>query len=366
MKCIGCGTELGAGDRFCGECGLPRSGAQAPSSSILPKVAPPPAPSAAAGDLAAATGPAAIRSEIRRFVGHSAAVIKLAFSVDGSRLFSADGDGIIGTWEVASGRSVAESRHKHARAIDFSSDRREALLAFGGVLARIDLASGEVHARHRFEQSIQALAFHPDGRRALVSTDDGLRLVDLESGRELGRFGGHREPAEFLVCSADGTRAISGRFDPDVADDGVLVWDLRSSIRVAAHAVGLASSAAFASDGRHAVVGALDGQAYLIDVEAGKRVRTIDAGGANVWCVACSPVGGMFVLGAGTDELDADTMAALGQPNNDLLVWSTAHDRPVGRLGGADRDVRSVAVSPDGRLVAAGTNGHTVHLWSLS
>jgi WD40 repeat protein len=368
MKCVGCGTELGVGDRFCGECGLPRPSAPAPSSSASPQTPPPPVARAAARAPAVASNPA-VRAELRQFAGHSAEVIKVAFSADRTRVWSADSAGAVKAWDIASGRSVAEFRHKRADAIDFSSDCGQALLGCGSDLLRVDLESGRVRAHFDIRQVgawVKALAFMPDGRSALVATAESLRLIDLESGRALRRFDGHREPAEFVACAPNGSRAISGRFDPDAVDDGVLVWDLRSDRPPAAHRVGLASSAAFIAEGRFAIVGALDGQAHLIDTEAGRLVRALDAGGANVWCVAGSPADELFVLGAGTDELDADTMAALGQPDNDLLVWSTAHDRLVGRLSGAYRDVRSVAVSADGQLVAAGTNGHTVHVWSLS
>src|SRR4051812_24680192 len=62
--------------------------------------------------------------------------------------------------------------------------------------------------------SVNAVAFSPDGKRALSGSDDlTLKLWDVDSGRELRTFAGHANTVLFVAFSPDGKRALSGSDD---------------------------------------------------------------------------------------------------------------------------------------------------------
>ena len=70
---------------------------------------------------------------------------------------------------------------------------------------------------------VSAVAFLPDGRRALSgSYDNTLRLWDLETGETLRTFEGHTSGVSAVAVLGDG-RALSG------SDDNTLrLWDLET------------------------------------------------------------------------------------------------------------------------------------------
>jgi WD domain, G-beta repeat len=73
----------------------------------------------------------------------------------------------------------------------------------------------------------QSLAFAPDGRVLAVGSLQGeVLLYDLPSGKELGRFKGHRGGVAALAFSPDGARLASGGVDATV-----LVWDAANLVK---------------------------------------------------------------------------------------------------------------------------------------
>src|SRR5207245_6747121 len=65
------------------------------------------------------------------------------------------------------------------------------------------------------------MAFSPDGRLLATGWSRHVRLTDLVSGEELGRFAGHERNVACMAFSPDGRRLCSGS-----EDTTVLVWDM--------------------------------------------------------------------------------------------------------------------------------------------
>ncbi|CAG8980065.1 hypothetical protein HYALB_00013390 [Hymenoscyphus albidus] len=59
-------------------------------------------------------------------------------------------------------------------------------------------------------------------------------------------------------------------------------------------------------------------------------------------------------------------VVASGSNDQTVRLWDASTGRPLQTLEGHSRPVNSVAFSPDGKVVASGSNDHTVRLWDAS
>src|SRR5205823_2638246 len=85
-----------------------------------------------------------------------------------------------------------------------------------------------------------------------ASADRTVRLWDLEGGRELLRFDGHKDKIWAVAYSPDERHALSGSMD-----NTVRLWDLRTGreVRRFVGHTGVVKSLAFSPDGKRALSG---------------------------------------------------------------------------------------------------------------
>jgi WD40 repeat protein len=181
-------------------------------------------------------------AEVHRFLGHTDKIWDMALSPDGSFAVSASHDGTLRRWDLQS----RESR----------------------ILANID------------PQVVISTAISPDGLSVLMGVGKGesnhpdysLRMVDSRSGQERRRFFGHTESVQDVAFSPDGRLALSGR-----QDRRLILWDVTTGSQVAhlADTGDVALRLAFSPDGALACQGSLNGMILLWDVEKRTPIRRL-------------------------------------------------------------------------------------------
>lgn len=160
----------------------------------------------------------------------------IAFSADGNRLLTANGDSEFTVWNVAEGtklKSVAfpepkgfEMRHPLFGRVAVSRDFSLAAQAIGGGHIRVvNLASGqELWTAQAADENVTALAFSADGKKLASGAgfvESAVRLWDVATGRELARLEGHRTYVRSLLFWPDGETLASAS-----GDQTIHLWDV--------------------------------------------------------------------------------------------------------------------------------------------
>ncbi len=192
--------------------------------------------------------------------------------------------------------------------------------------------------------SINGVAFSPDGKLVLTGSDDKTaKLWDL-SGRELETFVGHTSDINAVVFSPIEKQVLTGS-----SDSTAKLWDLfgRQLQSFTGH-TSVVSSVAFSPNGKQVITGSMDGTLKLWDL-SGRELQTFRTLDSIVSSVAFSPDGTQVLAGAGR-------IAQLWDLSGKALQ---TYVDPASLLS-------SVAFSPDGKQILTGNTGGIARLWDLA
>jgi WD40 repeat protein len=284
------------------------------------------------------------------------------FSRDGKYLLGISGKNRVVVWEVSPGGAsrppeprpdakpvVAEVKVRPGPAVKspvgrldhlaVSADGRRALSSNPDNVCIWSLEKEPKPLRTVKSKGAIGLALTPDGKFALTShTDRSLRLWDLQAEKPPRSIGETPFPVMYPSLSPKGDRAILG----GSGNGQVWIWDVAAGKEVQAIVAGLgAVVTVFLPDGKHALTGV--GRTLTFwDVASGKEGRFLTGSGRRMDALVVSADGKRAVTGGNDGE---------------VLLWDLEGGKGPWRLEGlpgTDLGV-SVALSPDGRLVAACT-----------
>ena len=264
--------------------------------------------------------------------GQAGAVV---FTPDGRSLVLPVNSGGIEVYDAATGRRTKVfDAGDHVGAVRYGARGR--LLVSSGIDFVKVWDARDLALRRSFTVSVDALRsdVSPDGRLVASGMEDGLRIWDLRSGR-LVRF----VPAR-VVSDAVFTR--DGRTLVYVTGHHVSVLDgdgRGSPHTFASVGAPTPDSLALSPDGRRLGVGATDGRARLYDLATGRLIQTF---AGHRCCVADVAFNG-----------DGSELATASRDRT-AKIWTTRGNELATAAVGRTR-VTAVAVSPDGRRMAAAT-----------
>jgi WD40 repeat protein len=274
--------------------------------------------------------------ELKRWqlpLGEFAGITGLAYSPDGKRLAAIGDDGTIRLWDNVAAKELASLTTRphfspwpdRSLEVAYSPDGKF-LIALGKRSIRIGETTGGKELPTIKAEAIQKgntfekLAISPDSKSLAVGFSNGSKKIlihDLVDGKprvlDIAPNGGLYQ----LAFSPDGRMlAVGGIFYPNFPNTGSFMLELRESatgaVRGRIRGKNMVSALAFAADGRTLILALRSGDPR--------------------------------------------------HPVKDVLLWDLEE---IGRFKGHIHTVSKLAISPDGRWLATGSEDSTVLIWDL-
>jgi WD40 repeat protein len=273
-----------------------------------------------------------------------------AFSADGMQALCAMADQTVWLWDLVRGErfGILECHEDKVQDVCFSEDGTLALTAGGeDMTVRLwDLASVTCILKLEGHTGTVSSARFDSACRVVVSADAAgeLRVWELPTGRCLHVLKGHGPAVTSLALTADGAFALSGNIYGSLH-----IWDVRAGecVRAFRSHIGPVKSVAMDANGRVALSGGQDGTLRMWPIA---ELRHLPA--------ALPAAGGTVPLcSEGSDQVSS------AQVRSERIALSAiAAGRHLKRLICVDNRVSAVALSADGRLLAAGMDDGRVRL----
>ena len=234
----------------------------------------------------------------------------------------------------------------------FNPGANQALYAVESDLFLIDTTTGlqvlKFDAAHSLShtETINALAFHPDGKHVITGGEDGkLIMWDVKSGQPTQQFGNAEGAINTVAFSPDGEFFASGGQDRIVT-----VWHIASGERqyaLSGHE-GAINAIDFSADNTRIVSGS-DDDTVKVWSRSGAFIRTLSLHDADVTTVAFNP-------------LDDDEVIS-GSDDNTIIQWEVSTGDVTNFFAVHDGNVNRVAYMPDGESFVSASDDRDLIWW---
>jgi WD40 repeat protein len=280
-------------------------------------------------------------------------VSALSFSPDGKRIAAAVDNGSLMLFDV-NDRSPAinfKTGAQGIRSLEFSQDGKRIAIACDDKAVRVlDAATGRTIAKWQSDEVVLQVRYFPDGNRIAILGLNDIYLWDPQDGNA-EKIASQKNSYEQFDISPDGKSiaVASG------VGHGGEIWDVasRSRIRTFDQKNGTTTSVRYLSN-----------EAMFLNKPSGFGLWSTGDGTQLVNYATTNFVFDAVASGNGHN------VVTLEQPNLDdpdamIHVWEAISGTLLATMRTSDRDLRMIAVSPDGTMLATVGSDRSLRIWSI-
>ncbi|MGF1934242.1 MAG: eIF2A-related protein [Nostoc sp. ChiQUE02] len=301
--------------------------------------------------------------ERNRLEGYSDAVTSVSFSPDGKMLASGTADGTVKIWS-SDGREIStfKAHERKITSVSISPDSQKIVsVSEDKTLKLWTLKDKKINSLKEItafkEQNIEitTVAFSPNSQKLLTGSADGIMKLWSLNTQEVKTFKGHKDTIISASFSPDGKTIVYSS-----ADSTVKLWDLDTQEIKKFNCNCYFSSVSFSPDGQTiAATGISSEEGTILWRRDGYRLQRI---AQRDELISFSPVGNTITLTNSSDNNPYNENRNIVSAK--LYDLQTKYTTDFELKGHKDK-VTSISISPDGQMIASGSEDQTVKLWSL-
>ena len=308
-----------------------------------------------------------------------AAVDHSALSADGRLLAVTSPQGVIGIWDWGKSKEAlkVQAHPGRIRSIAFSPDGKTLASLADGAIRQWDVVTGRPQGDQTgHQEGVASVAYALDGSTILTAGQDGtVRQWRAQTGKEIRRWEVPPSDIEKAHISPLGMRQVvvspNGKFIAAVRGDWVVVaWDAASAKEV--YRFPSASCVTFSPDGKLMAYGEIaaqkldpSGVIHVLELGTGKELMNLPGHLTQISSLAVVP-DGKTLISCGVVLHGMNVGGP--QETNYIRFWDLVggKERPIHL---AESHARGLALSPDGRILAATGNDESagsIRLWQAA
>ena len=300
------------------------------------------------------------RRLVCRQYGHRGSITSVACHPDGTRLLTSSLDGTVRFWSPEGGAErVLQLPSGRVFCLTFSRDGRTICCGSVGdkvenpLLRTWDAYTGDLRQTMPTPGVVDDIAFHPRAdqfayvaNEGSVSHPSSIFLRRRAEGEAVRELPGHEGFVRAIAYDADGDRLLSRSVDGTIR-----LWDVATGQQLVVLEGIDDNNDSIAVDPRSGqfAYGSTDGAIHVCAIDDGRTLRTL-RWSASIQSLAFSPDGRL--LAAGTLE-------------GNIVLWLRDDDAPPTTLSDPDSLITSFAFAPDGTRIVSGSAKGSVRLWDV-
>ncbi|MEO5356319.1 MAG: glycosyltransferase family 39 protein [Nitrospirae bacterium YQR-1] len=214
----------------------------------------------------------------------------------------------------------------------------------------VDIKSGNLAGEFSLgDRSIRSAYITTDSKYILGIAGNTVRKWNIETGKRVKIFAGHRDHINAIALTPDGKHMLSA-----AKNDTLKLWDIVTGREIMAF-IGPKNNTqtiAITSDGLLAASAGMDNILRLWNIGTGTEIKIFSGNAHNIKTIAISKSAKFMLTGGGYDGV--------------IRMWDIAQGRETGVLLGHSNAVTAIVITPDDRYALSGGISQRLRLWDLT